>query len=499
MGSSLKARHVIAFLFVVAIGYGGYYIYAKYVQFEAGIVADRARAQEVAANHAEITQALVSAGVPALQVGRGFWYTYTDASGDQSVAYFDPDQWSLKDLSASDISNLAALVASSSIADRDSMHAVAEADLPPELQFHNTLYTTPVNTPGQYQSTQEELQSLYQKGTATSEQLWELSYMYELQGDYATRDAINAVNCQKYAQRCTGSIPVTLAGSVVDSAGRPVQGATVTVLSHPELAGATTDAKGSYQIHLSVSAMEKLRVSAVKRNYSSGVASTVVLSAGKSSYQMDPITLASPIAIVTIDTDKHTVTDPKDTANADGSFVLLATSSRYEIPAEAIRHADGTPYHGPLDVYIYEFTRETVPASLTSLDTFDTVLGYAGNLMQTLGMPFIQFFSPTGEQLDVFESDPMLLTFKISGMQDMLSNYYQRPEGPLTEDQLQTILAASSGDPGFPITTQWLYDHHISTFSAFWVFDHVKGTWKNEGMRLLDAQGTMQAPFYTRD
>jgi hypothetical protein len=485
-------------LVCAALGYGAYDGYVHYIDYTASVRADQLRATQIDQNRALTTKSLEAVGVTSLQVSNGFWYTYTDAYGDQSVFYFDPYQWSQNDgLTSTDISELANAVASSTLYDPSSMHEVPESQLPSNLQFHNELYNMPNAAPGTFQDTQSALEAAYKKGMATADQLWELSYMYELQGDYSMRDAVNAASCKLYKMRCDGEIPVVLQGTVADMSGRPVQGASVSVLSHPELAAVVTDAKGAYQLKLSVLPMEKIRVSAEKRNYSNGVASTIVLSAGRKAYQMDTIVLTTPIIIVTLDTVNHTVTDAKDAANPDGSFVLHATSSTYEIPASAIVHTDGTPYAGLVDVYIYEFTRTTVPSSLTTLDTFNSVVGYAGNLMQTLGMPYIQFFTPGGQQLAVMRSHPMLLTYKIPGMQDMLDNFYQRPEGPLTQSQLQTILAASAGDPGFPITAEFLYKNNISTFPAFWILDQSRGVWENSGMRLLDVEGTMQAPFYT--
>jgi hypothetical protein len=494
----MTTRTVIAvLLFMVVLGAGGYLAYQKYLDIEASVAADNARELQVEQNRSRTTDALIAAGVSPAEADSGFWYITTDQYGNQSVGYYDADLWSQQQATEAQIQDLAKTVGGSQVVNLTSMSEVPPDQLPDNLKFHNALYASPNGPPGTFQKTQAQLEALYENGTASAEDLWELSYMYELQGEYAKRDEVNAASCKLYKMRCTGNIPVVLSGTVVDLSGRPIQGASVMVLSHPELPPVQTDVRGQYSIKLSALAMEKIRVSASKRNFTDGVASTIVAGPGKSAYQMDTIVLTSPIVIVTVDTQKHTVTDPKDTANSDGSFVLHATSSTYQIPAGAIVHRDGSPYLGPVDVYLYEFTRDTVPASLVTLDTFNQVMGYAGNLMQTLGMPFIQFFTPTGEELAVMKSRPMLLTYKIADMQDMLDNYYDRPEGPLTQSQLQTVLAASAGDPDFPITADFLYNNHISTFPAFWVFDSRRGVWDNDGMRLLDAQGTMQAPFYT--
>lgn len=493
---------IVRWFFIIAILAGlaliGVNVYERYVSFKQQIAADALQQEQIVQNGKETLAALEAAGVPAEQASAGFWYTTTDQWGDQSVAYFDPASWNAQQgLTEAQIAALAAAVASSTVMNKDQMFAVPANQLPPDLQFHNKLYSGTLQ-PGQFSDTQTALEAAYKAGTATSDQLWQLSYMYELQGDYADRDAVNARNCKQYQQRCAGSIPITLVGSVVDEKGDPIQNASVTVLDQSGATPVMTDNKGVFTIHVSALPLEKVRVEVRKVDYTEGIASAITISSGRSVYDLGSIQLTTPIVNVTIDTVKHTVTDPRDIVNTDGSISLTDGTSTYDIPAGAIVHADGSPYAGPVDVYIYDFTRGTVPQSLVNLDTFDSVAGYAGNLMQTLGMPYIQFFTPSGEELAVMKSDPMLLTFNIPGWQDMKDNFLNRPEGPLTDQQIQTILAASQADStGFPITSQFLVDNKISTFAAFWVFDTKAGVWDNTGARLLTDSGTIQVQFYT--
>jgi len=480
----------------LGLGYGAYDLYARYVSFSAAIAEDKARAAEIESNRARISQALEAIGVDSLQANQGFWYTSTDAYGNQSVFYFNTDAWSQKEnLTDEQIAALAKAVSQSTVVGRETMREVPEANLPPNLQFHNQIYSE--KNPGKFQDTQSVLKSAYDKGTATADQLWQLSYMYELEGNYEKRDEVNALSCKQYKVRCAGTIPIRIVGTVSDISGKPVQGARVSVLGDAEQAAAVTDVKGGYTIDISALPMEKLRLSAVKRNFSAGVASVIVLGTGKKTYTAEHIVLGTPIAVVTLDTVKHTVTNPADTAHADGSFTLHATSSVYQIPADAIVRADGKPYKGLVDVYIYEFTRDTVPQSLITLDTFDQVMGYAGDLMQSYGMPFIQFFSQDGAELDVAKSNPMLLTYKIAGMEALRTNADRNPTGELTLDQMELMLAVSKGNPGFPITRDFLVNQKLYTFPPFWVFDRKGGVWDNIGIRVLDISGTIQAPFYT--
>lgn len=62
---------------------------------------------------------------------------------------------------------------------------------------------------------------------------------------------------------------------------------------------------------------------------------------------------------------------------------------------------------------------------------------------------------------------------------------------------MQLLTAVSQGDPGFPITREFLVSHKLYTFPPFWVFDRKGGVWDNVGIRVLDTSGTIQTPFYT--
>lgn len=492
-------RHSILWLVFIALcavaGYVGYDGYQRYIVFQKTIAEDAARTAEVLLNREHLTKTMVSRGIGAQEISRGFWYTYDDGAGGQSVEFFDVNLWAQRDLSQADMDFIAAQIATAQRSERDSVRVVPPEDLPAELRFHNDIYGTRI--PGAFQKTQDTLEQAYRAGTASADDLWKLSYLYELKGEYEKRDAVNAASCKKYKERCGDEVSIRVEGRVVDIEGRPVQGASVSVLSRPEAKPVRTDAKGAFSLALSVKPMEKVRVSAVKRNFSEGVASVVVLQEGRKSYGVGAIVLGSPITVITIDTKERTVTDPASEARADGSFVLRAPVSTYQIPPGAIVREDGTPYRGVVDVYIYEFTRDTVPQNLITLDTFDEVMGYAGDLMKSYGMPFIQFFAEDGEQLDVRKTKPMLLTYRVPGMDDMKSNIDALSSGPVTDADIETLVAASKGDPGFPITGEFLLRNGLQSYPPFWVLDRKTGVWENTGIRVLDVAGTIQSPFYT--
>jgi hypothetical protein len=123
------------------------------------------------------------------------------------------------------------------------------------------------------------------------------------------------------------------------------------------------------------------------------------------------------------------------------------------------------------------------------------VRGYAGNLMKSFGMPFIQFFAPSGEELHVLKSRAMTLTYSIPDMAALRANtdgIYRA----LTDADMNVLVRASAGG-GYPIDREFLIENQLLQFPAFWVFDHKRGVWDNIGIAVLNTQGTIRTPFYT--
>jgi len=82
-------------------------------------------------------------------------------------------------------------------------------------------------------------------------------------------------------------------------------------------------------------------------------------------------------------------------------------------------------------------------------------------------------------------------------MHELRTNVDGNPAGNLTDEQMQLLSTVSRGDPGFPITRDFLVEQKLYTFPPFWVFDRHAGVWDNIGVRVLDMSGTIQTPFYT--
>jgi len=497
MRNQMKPRHTLRRFLIVALilllGGAGWGLF-RYASIFTEISSDEQAAAMIAQQRARFTAALSGFGVTPGAIANGFWYTYTDAEGNEHVLYFDPNALAQQNLSDAELKQLTDVVSKSKITDRGNMRFVAEADLPSDLQFHNAIYS--FGSSGQ--TTLDMKRSLSERvksGTATSDELFQLSYLYELEGNYAERDRLNKENCARFKVRCDDGSAITITGRVVDNSGSPISGARVEIVSRPDAASALTDADGLYTLTTGAKKMEKMRFRASKRNFSDGYENAILVTDGVKTVSVDDIPLESPITIVTVDFAKKTVTGTGNHFNADGKVTVTTPNSSYEIPSGAVVGKDGKPYTGPIDVYLYEFTKGNPPEGLMQVDTFDQVMGYAGNLMKTFGMPYIQFFSQDGIELDVLKSRPMVLTYRIADM-DALRTNKDQIYSPLTDKDMELLVEASRGQP-YHIDREFLINNQLLRFPAFWVFDRRRGVWDNIGVSVLDTQGTIRTIFYT--
>lgn len=484
---------------VLALGLGGYLAFDAFSRARALAEESAREAARIAANEAHIRDVLGGVhGLTQTLINGGFWYSYRDRDGNESVFYFDLRSAATAGLSDEQLRKLADSLGSSSVLGPRAVSNVEDPSLPPELRFHNALYSSTLNAAPSTLSVQRSLTEKVASKGATSEDLFELSYLSELNGDYAARDALNERNCEEFKARCSDPIQLTLKGTVVDGAGAPIQGASVEIVSRPSLDPVTTGPDGTFTIKTGAKEMEKFRVHAHKRNFSDGYADYMVLvgTPAKKTVTLDSIQLESPINVVTIDFSKKTVTGIGNSFASDGTVTIVTSQSTYRIPAGAIVHQDGSAYRGStVDVYLYEFSKGNPPQNLLAVDTFDQVIGYAGDLMKSFGMPYIQFFTPGGEELHVLSSKPMRLRYRIPNMQELYDNHDQIYRA-LTPADMEKLVAASQGKD-LPIDREWLIQNQMLVFPAFWVFDRGRGVWDNVGISVLDTQGTIETVFYT--
>lgn len=342
--------------------------------------------------------------ISARDINRGFLFEHISKEGEIELVFVSIEDLAGQKLSRSELEQVVADLNSGRIIDLDNAMRRSEEELSQGLQFHNQVYASLLGG----LSTKEMLQTLVGTQEPSSADLSSLAYLYELEGNYAARDAVYE-DIVDTCESCREQIIITIKGRVVDLKGEPVQGATIDVLGVDE-ATIRTDVAGSYTTIVSTFVPGKLRISALKRNFSDGVVSVNTVSKDKTLYEADPIVIAGAVSIVTIDTIGKTISGSRNEVRSDGVFVVRTDQSVYEIPGNAIVHENGSTYQGEVDVYLYEFSQGNIPDGLIQVDTFDEVRGFVGDIMKTFGMPFIQFFNSYGEELHVLSNNPIVLT-----------------------------------------------------------------------------------------
>ena len=424
---------------------------------------------------------------------KGFWYSYTDKDGNENMYYFDLNSLvGGEETAAQFIERF-----KNSQIIKNKISSVSETQLPSEVNFHNTLISPDSNTP--LFDLRDELLKKLDGGSMTSDDLSQLSYIYELQGDYSKRDYFKQLNCKLYKIECVNADKkVTISGKIVDQKGDPVAEASVVVLgTEKDSIQTLTNINGQYSLLTSVNNLQRLRIRATKRNYSEGFSIVQINPGTPKKISADDIILSSPINIVTFDTEKGTITGSENAVNKDGSITIHTQYSTYDIPKDAIVDSSGKPYKGSVDIYLYEFEQGTIPQSLSNLDTFDAIKGYAGNLMKSFGMPYIQFYTTSGVELDVLKSNPMRLTYQIRNMKELYDNKLNIYTS-LTDADMDRLVAASHSKP-YSIDRNFLINNNLLQFPAFWVLDRGKGVWENVGISVLSLDGLIQSVFYTKD
>lgn len=425
----------------------------------------------------------------------GFWYAVRDELGEESVFYFSLLETAKRNLSESELADFYEKIKKSRAVPRNGMRFAREKELSDQMRFHNSIYSLSSRQDSKIIKTY--LKEKISLDNYASNDLWELEYLSELEGNYNKRDELRARNCVEFKERCADSdIDIKILGKVVDGKDNPIQSVKVEILGKESSKVVFTDQNGLFEISTKVKEMEKIRIKASKRNFSEGVSDIVILSENKKEYISEKIVLESPIKIITIDNVFKTITGKGNFIKDNNVFVVKTQQSVYEIPFNSLLTTNGKVYFGEVDVYLYEFTKETMPISLRAVDTFDQILGYAGNLMETFGMPYIQFFTPEGEELKVKRNNPINLKYRIFHMKDIFEDSYKTHK-PFTKENIKLLVDISKERVGYPIDRQFLIDTDLWNFPAWWVFDREAGVWNNEGMKVLDTDGLIETIFYT--
>lgn len=376
----------------------------------------------------------------------------------------------------------------------DSIRTQSLEELPRSEQIFNLLHLFDTDN---YQTTKTNLEGKKMTATAEAEELKALAYLYALEGDYAKSESIQAESCAKFHTQCQADVALTLQGTVTDQNGKPLEAVLIEILNHPNQ-NTQTDAKGNYELQTSAFNLDKIRIKASKIGYSDGVIPLNILGTNNQQTHSNlNFILNTPAKIVTINNATKTFTG-EGVQIENESFVIQTEWNQYTIPFNSLVHKDKTPYLGEVTVYLFEFNKASKIDNLLQNDVFAEIVGYAGNLMKTFGMPYILFVTPEGEKIHVLKSNPMILESQIMEMEALRTNQDKIYE-PLTESDLTFLLEQSNTLGGYPLDLKYLTDpaHLLVRFPAFWVFDQNVGIWENIGIKLLNVGGLIESQFYT--
>ena len=490
----MKTKKILlSLLFLALLSVVGFFAYSAWSEYKV-VESQNAGLSplQIAENKKRIHDAFIA--LPQIRekdLLQGFWYVYTDEYGNEHVLYFDPEYLATKGLSDEELKILYDKLLKSKVSAPKSMRSVPESELPPELQFHNKVYSFGNN--GKTEEMLRELEKRLNEGVYTAEDLFEIAYLYELEGRYKECDIIYEKSCTEFQRRCSDELVQSVVqGRVVDSSGVPVTGAKIDVLSKDSIKPVFTDLNGQYAIDVPVRKLQKVRLHATKKDYSDGMADFIVVTEKKQRYIVDDIILDKAAIIVSVDTVKKTATGDVSELR-ENDFIVKTSESEWKIPFDSIVHKNGKKYQGTLKVYIYEWLGDSAPLSFLRIDTFGAGTGFLSDGMKSFGMPYIQFVSDSGEELHIMSSNPIGLSYV---MVVFSPEYRATAERPLTDTDIQLLLSASDKH-GYPITYELLQKLGMVYVPPFWALDRVRGVWNNIGFKLINKEGLIKTQFYT--
>ncbi len=427
----------------------------------------------------------------------GFWYTTIDMYGNEILSYFDLSVLIKNGATDEEIRAIYEEIKNSRVSPKSSFQSVPENELPPNIQFHNAILTSPlVYNENKYLDIKKALVSSYLSNKATKDELIRLSYIYGLEGNYKERDLINKKLCLDFKFNCSKGVAVEIIGSVRDGRGYNIQNAEVSVFGDNTLIPIFTNVDGNYKLSINVNEFEKIRLKVTKRGFSDAVVNITVLNSNIKRYNPDTAIINSSNSIFTLDTIKKTITGLEN--KIEGNNAIVKTSqSIYTIPLNVFFDKNGNQFFGQMEIVAFEFNRATAPLSILEVDTFDSARGYAGNLMQTYGMPYVQFFAKNGDEIFVKASNPIKLTYNMYHIKDLYSGNANEPSEVSLKD-IETVLEFSQKSTSkYPIERQFLIDNELTQIPAWWIFDQSKGVWDNVGYSLINKDGKIETIFYT--
>ncbi|EKD66204.1 MAG: hypothetical protein ACD_49C00060G0046 [uncultured bacterium (gcode 4)] len=315
-----------------------------------------------------------------------------------------------------------------------------------------------------------------------------LSYLYDLNWDYAKANASRESNCKTFPQTCSKNIDVIFKWKVTDGDSKPIAWAKIELLN---ISWNTieTNSAWEYEIKFKAYPFSHLRFKASMLGYSDWfISSSLNMYYLANSY--------IEIRDFTLNKANKTETISKDSAK-DWYYIFKTTQSTYKVPVNWLYYLNDKKFEwNKLTVYLYEFNKWSKIDNLMNVDTFNPVYGYVGNIMKTFWMPYIQFFDENENEVFVKKSNPIILTNQIYHMKELYENYDKIYE-PITKEDMKKLVEVSKQKWGYPIDFKYLTENNMLRWPAWWVLDRRKWTWDNIWSKVINEDWLVELPFYS--
>jgi len=316
-----------------------------------------------------------------------------------------------------------------------------------------------------------------------------LSYLYDLTWDYKNANKLRTELCPE--QDCEKQIQVSVEWKVVDNKWKPVSEVKIELLNDPTISTLSKE-DGTYFLTFKIFPFAHLRFKSVKTWYSDWFAN----------YSLD-VSNRSHEKIwfdFSIHKPKNTlILTQKDIVTRDEKQYYLFNDekqSKYYIPVDGLYTIDGKNYSGKeILLYSYYFTKEDDTSNLLQNDTFDDVLWYLGNAMETYGMPYIQILNAADQNLYIKSSNPMILQDQVYHMQELYDNSDQIYQA-VTQEDMKFLVEKTKALWWYPIDYDFLVQNNLLRWPARWSLDRTTWIWSNVWHKVLDETGKVELPFF---
>ncbi len=403
----------------------------------------------------------------------------------------------------------------------------------------------------------KDLETKHADKIITKEEMTELAYLYDLQGEYQAAKEIRHKQCEKFTETCTTKTIMKIYGIAKDHTGNLLRGVQIKIANFPELSTVTTDQDGKYKMVIFSAFPQKIRLKAWKSGYFNGIQQFYVLGGGEGQIERN---------FYLEKAQKRVILQKKSKPNLSSSLFTkyLTANTITNDPAITTGELENRELHGEnynyytykpdnLDVQVEYFfpdnnkfydangtellnvdwttvelkiryntatdeDRMLIPGGPLNYDfmlTNGAVYPSPRYQLRIAGMPYLEFETQTHEPLYLDKSTPIYIRFELSEWNKLLTSGLNGLTNKLTPSHIRVLSSAqdlgNANDNPYVFTYIKLKSLGLDFFPAYWILDHKKSVWTNKGFSLVNVNdlldingniksnlsGIFEAPFYS--